>query len=158
MVSAMRVTPLDILQKQFRESRKGYEQDEVRAFLEETRETLEEILRENQRLREEVARRDAEIASMRESESDLKQTLTLARRVAEDLERGARREADVLLGEARLEAERVIMAAHDEHRTIQADLVRLRAGRVRLAAELRAVASTHLRLLDEMERGDGEGR
>lgn len=158
MVSAMRVTPLDILQKQFRESRKGYEQDEVRAFLEETRETLEEILRENQRLREEVARRDAEIASMRESESDLKQTLTLARRVAEDLERGARREADVLLGEARLEAERVIMAANDEHRAIQADLVRMRAGRARLAAELRAVASTHLRLLDEMERGEGEGQ
>lgn len=153
----MRVTPLDILQKQFRESRKGYEQDEVRAFLEETRETMEEILRENQRLKDELARRDAELAAMREGEADLKQTLILARRMAEDLERGARREADVLLGEARLEAERVILAANEEHRNLQADLVRLRAGRARLSAELRAVLGTHARLLDELERSFGGG-
>lgn len=153
----MRVTPLDILQKQFRESRKGYEQDEVRAFLEETRETLEEILRENQRLKDELARKEAELAALREGETDLKQTLLLARRMAEDLERGARREADILIGEARLEAERVILAANDEHRAIQADLVRLRAGRSRLSAELRAIVNTHARLLDDMERGFGGG-
>ena len=151
----MRVTPLDILQRKFTESRKGYEQDEVRAFLDQVRETLEDVLRENQRLKEEIQRKDSEIASMRDAESDLKQTLTLARRVAEDLERGARREADVLLGEARLEAEKILMSATDEHRVLQEDLMRLRANRARLSAELRAVVNTHARILDELERANG---
>ena len=153
----MRVTPLDILQRQFRESRKGYEQDEVRAFLDQVRETLEEVLRENQRLREEGLRKDADIAQMRDAESDLKQTLTLARRVAEDMERGARREADVLLGEARLEAEKILMSATDEHRSLQEDLMRLRGSRARLSAELRAVVTTHARILDEIDRANGTG-
>lgn len=151
----MRVTPLDILQRKFTESRKGFEQDEVRAFLDQVRETLEDVLRENQRLKEEIQRKDSEIASMRDAESDLKQTLTLARRVAEDLERGARREADVLLGEARLEAEKILMSATDEHRVLQEDLMRLRANRARLSAELRAVVNTHARILDELERANG---
>lgn len=151
----MRVTPLDILQRKFTESRKGYEVDEVRAFLDQVRETLEDVLRENQRLKEEINRKDGEIASMRDAESDLKQTLTLARRVAEDLERGARREADVLLGEARLEAEKILMSASDEHRALQEDLMRLKANRARLSAELRAVVNTHARILDELERAQG---
>lgn len=153
----MSVTPLDILQKQFREARKGFEPDEVRAFLDQVRETLEGLLRENQRLREEVARASAELALAREAEGELKQTLLLAKRVSEDLERTARREADVLLGEARLEAERLLLAAHDEQRSLSADLVRLRAGRARLSAELRAIVNTHSRLLDELEQGFGGG-
>ena len=60
----MRVTPLDIIQKQFTANRRGYEPDEVRSFLEETRETLEDLLKENQRLREQIARFEAEIAEL----------------------------------------------------------------------------------------------
>ena len=128
---------------------------ELRAFLDQVRETLEDVLRENQRLREDIQRKDAEIASMRDAESDLKQTLTLARRVAEDLEWGARREADVLLGEARLEAEKILMVATDEQRALHEDLMRLRASRARLSAELRAVVNTHARILDDLDRAAG---
>ena len=110
----MRVTPLDIIQKQFTANRRGYEPDEVRAFLEETRETLEDLLKENQRLREQIARFEAEIAELRSEEHEVKETLQLARQVKEEMERTARRESDVVLGEARLEAEKIIMAAGDE--------------------------------------------
>ena len=64
----MRVTPLDIIQKQFTANRRGYEPDEVRAFLEEIRETMEDLLKENQRLREQMARFEAEIAELRSEE------------------------------------------------------------------------------------------
>ena len=73
----MRVTPLDIIQKQFPANRRGYDPDEVRGFLEEIRETMEDLLKENQRLREQIARRDAEIAELRESEHEVKETLLI---------------------------------------------------------------------------------
>ena len=155
MIRLMRVTPLDILQREFATVRKGLDADEVRTFLEETRESLEAVLRENQRLREEIARRDQEIAELRSSETEIKQTLMLARRLGEDVERGARREADVLVGEARLEAERILMTATDERRALQDDVVRLRASRIRLTADLRALVESHARLLDELDRDPG---
>ena len=110
----MRVTPLDIIQKQFTANRRGYEPDEVRGFREEIRETMEDLLKENQRLPEQIARFEAEIAELRSEEHEVKETLQLARQVKEEMERTARRESDVVLGEARLEAEKIIMAAGDE--------------------------------------------
>ena len=148
----MRVTPLDIIQKQFVANRRGYDPDEVRSFLEEIRETMEDLLKENQRLREQIARRDAEIAELRESEHEVKETLLIARRVREDMERTARRETDVLLGEARLEAEKIMMSASDERREIQAELIGMRAQRAQLISEIRAIVETHMRILDDLER------
>ena len=86
----MRVTPLDIIKKEFTPSRRGgVDSGEVSAFLEDVRETLDELLKENQRLRELVSRRDAEIAQLKGEESSIKDTLVLARRLTEDLERKA---------------------------------------------------------------------
>jgi cell division initiation protein len=147
----MRVTPLDIIQKQFVANRRGYDPEEVRGFLDETRETMEDLLRENQRLREQIARRDAEIAELRESEHEVKETLLLARRVREDMERTARREADVLIGEARLESERILMGVMEERREMQAELVQIRGQRASLFGELRAIIDTHGRLLSDMD-------
>ena len=150
----MRVTPLDIIQKQFTPGKRGYDSDEVRAFLESVRESMEELLKENQRLKDLVATRDREVAELRDNEADIKDTLILARRLSDDLKRTARREADVAVGEARLEAERIIMAANDERANLQEGIVRLRSGKAQLIAELRAVLDTHAKLLEEV---DGNG-
>lgn len=155
----MRVTPLDIIQKQFSgaRGRGGYEPDEVREFLDHIRESMEELLRENQRLREELIRREGEVAELRGGESDLKSTLLLAKRLAEDLKDGARREADVIVGEARLEAERMLMATAEERRELQAELLSLSASRARLVADLRAAVEVAGRVVDDIGAG-GAGR
>lgn len=149
----MRVTPLDIIQKQFSPARRGgIEADEVRDFLDSVRSSMEELLKENQRLRDELGRKDAEIGELRDKESDIKTTLVLARQVKDDMERGARREADVIIGEARLEAERILMAASEERRELQADLVRLRSSRAKLLADLRGVLDSYTRVVADMEQ------
>ncbi len=150
----MRITPLDIIQKQFGDARRGgYEPDEVREFLDQVRESMEALLRENQRLRDEVARRDHEIADLRGSEGDIKETLMLARRVSEDMGRKARHEADVIVGEARIEAEGLLMTLADERRGLQADLVQLKSRRARLVADLRGVLDGYARSLDDLGAG-----
>lgn len=154
----MRITPLDIIQKQFTSSRRGYDGDEVSAFLDEVRESMEELLNENQRLREMVTRREAEVAELREGESDLKETLILARRLSDELQRGARREADVVVGEARLEAERIMSAAADERRELEAENLLLRTRRARLLGEMRGIVDAHVRLLDELDASPPSAR
>jgi len=115
----MALTPLDILQKQFGPARKGgYEGEEVQRFLDEVREAWEGSLKENQRLRDELRAVDTAVETLRAEQDEIRQTLLLARRMALDLENTARREADVVVGEARLEAERILAAAHEERRVL----------------------------------------
>ncbi len=147
----MRVTPLDILQKQFAAGRRGYDADEVRAFLDEVRESLEEVLRENQSLRDLLLAREKEIATLRENELGIKDTLLLARQLAADVRRAAHKEADVIVGEARLEAEKVIASGHDEQRRTVEQLLRLRALRLQYIAHVRALLRSQDRILAEIE-------
>ena len=143
----MRVTPIDIIKKEFRSTRNGFDRQDVESFLKDVRSTLEELLNENQRLRELVALRDEEIAELRGEETSIKDTLLLARRLTEDLERRARREADLIIGEARLEAQKIIMATADERRDLQRETVELQSQKVRMIAEIEAVLSAHAQML-----------
>lgn len=149
----MAVTPLDILQKQFGPARRGgYEPAEVHAFLDQVREALEASLRENLKLREALLERDRELAGLRAESGDIKEALILARRLAVDMENNARREADLVIGEARLEAEQLLAAAHDEERLLQEHLMRLRTSRTHHLAQMRAFLGAQARILDELER------
>lgn len=146
----IRVTPLDIIQKEFTEARKGASPQEVRAFLEEVRETLEEVLKENQRLKDQILTLDQEVEALRAGESGIKETLLLARQLATDVRRGAHREADVIVGEARIEAEQVLAAAHDEYRRLLDQVTRLRAARAQHVARIRALLEAQAQVLLEL--------
>jgi cell division initiation protein len=147
----MRITPLDIIQVDFTQTRRGFDPEEVKAFLEKVRESLEEALKENHRLKELLSIKDEEIATLRQNEAGIKETLILSRQLASEVRRAANREADMVVGEARIEAERVLMAAQDEHRTLMEQVTRLRVARTQLAAGLRAILETQVRLLEEID-------
>lgn len=149
----MAVTPLDILQKQFGPARRGgYEPAEVHAFLDQVREALEASLRESLKLREALLERDRELAGLRAESGDIKEALILARRLAVDMENNARREADLVIGEARLEAEQLLSASRDEERLLQEHIMRLRTSRTHHLAQMRAFLGAQSRILDELER------
>ena len=150
----MRIVPLDIIQKEFTSNKKGYDPDEVSVFLDEVRETLETVLRDNQKMKMEMGVKEEEIGRLKENESEITQTLVVARKFAEDLNGQARRESDLLLGEARLEAQRIMSQAHDEHRELLQEVIHLKGVKVQLLSQLRAVTTAHLQLLDDLEEVD----
>lgn len=148
----MPLTPLDVLQKQFGPARRGgYEPDEVHRFLDEVREAWESALAENARLRDELRQRDDTILRLRAEQDEIKDTLLLARRLTVDLESNARREVDMLLGEARLESERILAAAQEEHRSLQDEVLRLKAARHTHLAQMRALLDAQAKMLDDLE-------
>ncbi|MED5370997.1 MAG: DivIVA domain-containing protein [Myxococcota bacterium] len=149
-----RITPLDIIQKEFTPNRRGFDPDEVQGFLDQVRETLEETLKDKRRLEEKLRDRELELERMRRNEDQIKDTLVLAKKLAAEVEHNARREADVVLGEARLQAQELLSEAEDQIDDLHQELQELKGNRHRLRAELRAVLQTHQALLADMERGD----
>lgn len=148
----MALAPLDILQKQFQPARRaGYDADEVQDFLDAVREAWEADREDAHRLREELRLRDAELVLLRQEQEEVRETLVMARRIAVDTEAQARRESDLLVGEARLEAERILVVAYEEQRRIQEELVRMKSTRLHFITQMRALTALSTQVLDAIE-------
>ena len=109
-------------------------------------------MRESLKLREVLLERDREVGALKAESGDIKEALILARRLALDMEQNARREADLIIGEARLEAEQILTSSRTEERVLQEHLMRLRTSRVHHLAQMRAFLDAQRRILDELER------
>src|SRR4030065_84436 len=69
------ITPLDIQQKQFPMKFRGFDVEEVYAFLEVIRKEMEDLLRENASLKESAQRAENQIKEYKDMETTLRETL-----------------------------------------------------------------------------------
>lgn len=153
----MRITPLDIQQKQFPMKFRGFDVEEVYAFLEVIREEMEDILRENASLKESIQRMENQIKEYRDMETTLRETLLTAQQMVEDYKTNARKEAELLVKEAELRADSIIKEAQEKVIKIHEDIVDLKGIRRHFKEELKRMVENHLRMLDfDKEREEEE--
>jgi cell division initiation protein len=118
----MKVTPLDLRQSRFKTVMRGYDKTEVAALLEAVADDYENALRENDRLRHEVARLEAGLAQHRELEGSLKSMLISAQKVADDVRDTAQAEALRIVreaeGRAELQQQKALARLEDVQREI----------------------------------------
>jgi len=144
----MKFTPLDIRQKRFDTSFRGYAARDVQGFLELLAVEFEEVVKQNIALKEELKRTQVELDRHQERERALQQTLVTAQRVSEDLRDAAKKEAEVVIAEAELQSEKIVYAAHQKLVQVVDDINELKRQRARFEAELRALVATHLKILE----------
>jgi CTP synthase len=70
------------------------------------------------------------------------------KKMTEEIKANAKREADLLLKEAELKAERLLEQAHRKLAQVQAEIAELQRQRELFASKLRGLLKTHLELLD----------
>ncbi|MBA4372896.1 MAG: hypothetical protein C0402_08525 [Thermodesulfovibrio sp.] len=154
----MRITPLDIQQKNFPIKFRGFDVEEVYAFLEVIREEMEELLRENANLKENVQRSDNHIKEYKDMEATLRETLVTAQQMVEDYKSNARKEAELLIKEAELKADSLIKDAQEKVIKIHEDIVDLKGVRRHFKEELKRLIENHMRMLDFDLHREQEGR
>src|SRR3982751_1060543 len=94
----MRVSPMDLRQHRFRTELKGYAKTEVVALLTEAADDYEQALRENDRMRSDLARMEALLGEHRDREANLRNTLLTAQRLAGEGEKAAGKERKKIVG------------------------------------------------------------
>jgi cell division initiation protein len=151
----MRITPLDIQQKQFPIKFRGFDVEEVYAFLEVVREEMEELSRENSVLKENVFRLDNQLKEFRDMEGTLRETLLTAQQMVDDYKTNSLKEAELLHREAELKAERILDEAHQKVVKIHEDIVDMKGIRRHFKEELRRLIESHLRMLEFDSQRDG---
>ena len=124
------ITPLDIQQKVFRRSLRGYEMESVDRFIDQLAESYDTLYLEHQSLKEKLDNYDAAIQRYTQMEKSITDTLVLAQKNAGDLQNNTRLEADLLLEEARLKAARIISEA--EEQSVQIKLQAREAGKYKV--------------------------
>lgn len=112
----MRVTPLDIRQKTFEKNFRGYEKEEVNAFLLTLSQEWERILDENKELRIKLEATEREVTKLREVESSLYKTLKTAEDTGANVIEQAKVAADLHLRESQMQAEAIMNEAKTKAR------------------------------------------
>ncbi|ACL65982.1 DivIVA family protein [Anaeromyxobacter dehalogenans 2CP-1] len=144
----MNITPLDITQKQFRKTFRGLDAEEVEAFLALVAAEFEGLVKENLALREDNQRKADEIADHRGRERALQETLVTAQRASEEIRDSARKEAEITISDAELQAEKIVQGAHSRFLRIVDDINELKRQRVQFEANVRTLVESHLKLIE----------
>ena len=144
----MRITPLDIQQKQFSSRFRGFDMEEVDSFLELIREEMEELLRDNANLREESRRYEKQLKEYKNIETTLKDTLISTQQMAEEFRATAKKDADLLRKEAEMKSEKMLRDAQDKVVKVHEDITDLKGVRRHFKEELRRLVENHLSMME----------
>ncbi len=107
------ITPLDIQNKDFAKTVRGYSAEEVDEFLDLITVDYEKLIAENAALKEQVAALETDLTKYRGSEDTVLETLEAAKRLMGDISASAEKRAEILLKNAELDAELIQREARE---------------------------------------------
>lgn len=148
----MRITPLDVRKQEFRRVMRGLDADEVYAFLATVADEYEAVLNDNKALRERLLELDDKVQEYRSIERTLRDTLLTAERVTVESKDNARREANLIVKEAQLQAEKALRDITGEAARLRQEVQRLRSQRDAYIAKMKVVAESHVKFIESAER------
>lgn len=154
----MKVTPLDLRQQRFKTVMRGYDRGEVQAFLLEAADDYENALRENDRLRQDVAKLDAVLGEHRGQERNLRNTLLTAQKLADDTREGANKEAGLILREAEGQRDLILQKAQGRLEDVQREIEALRLKRREVENEIEGLVRTLNSTLEFIREQDARSR
>lgn len=154
----MKITPLEIKNHTLKRSFLGYDRREAEALREVAAEALEESNRERTRLEERLKDTETRLSEHMQNESVLRDSITTAQRMVDDIKVNARKEAELIAAEARIQADGIVRQAQTRARELREDILRLRQQRIEMETSIRALIDYHSTKLlfeeDEAKKSD----
>jgi cell division initiation protein len=144
----MKISPMDIQQQQFKGKMfGGLDSEDVDAFLQSVAAEMEELLRENDELKERLNRNATAMAEMEARESQLRETMLAAQRITEEMKANAQKEAQLLISEAELKGERIIADAEHKLVALGSQIQELKREKVQFESGFKGMLDTYYKLL-----------
>ncbi|UQD51637.1 septum formation initiator [Bacillus methanolicus] len=122
----MPLTPLDIHNKEFSRSFRGYDEDEVNEFLDQIIKDFEMLIRENKELEDKLNEQTEKLDHFTNIEETLNKSILVAQEAAEEVKRNAQKEAKLIIKEAEKNADRIVNEALSKARKIALEIEELK--------------------------------
>ena len=152
----MKLTPTDIQRQSFSTRFRGFDPDEVRAFLAAVAEEMAALQRERDAVDQQLRHLELIVGEHRERESILKNTLLTAQKASEDIRQSARKEAETIVKQAELQGDRLLELAQNRAHEVERGILELRGHRTALRTDIRALVTRLTHLLDLQEEAEVE--
>ncbi|MEW6189676.1 MAG: DivIVA domain-containing protein [Actinomycetota bacterium] len=148
----MKLTPLDIHHKEFRRAIRGYNEEEVDAFLDEVAEEFERLFKENIELKEQLEKLQEKVTQYENIEQTLQKTLVTAQKMAEEVQANAKKEAELIVKDAELKAKATIQDILEEKQNLQVTYSNLKQAEEEFRARFKAMLESYLSMIAEAEK------
>ena len=148
------LTPLDVRRYDFGRALRGYDPERVDQFREQVAEELERLARLNQELEAKAKGFHEQLRAFRERDKALNDALVSAQQLRSEIGEQAEREGQLVIREARAEADRLVDQARADVRQLETQLTQLERSRRAFVAQFRAMVERQLAELGAAERQD----
>lgn len=148
----MKITAMEITNKEFKKTIRGYSPDEVDEFLDKIAEDYENLYKENSTLKEKLSNIEDKIEHYNKMESTIQNTLLLAQNAAEQARENAKKESDLIVKNANDTAQRIIDKAHHDVLQITDDFERMKQEFCKFRTKFRSFMESQLEMFDDMEK------
>ena len=156
------IMPIDIDKKDFTRDKKGYNSREVDEFLDLIIVDYEKVLNDNRNMAHKIKFLEKQLEESQKSDTAMLDTLETAKRLMADISASAERRAELMMRDAELEAESMLLKAkttvkklNDEHLVLKQKVERLRGNyRAMLKLEMEKLDNDEYGLLPDLDRSD----
>ncbi len=152
------LAPSDLYDTKFKRVPLGYKPRDVRSCLDTVADDIERLIEQNRRLRFQVEQLQDQLSEYRRTEESLKNALVSSEKLRSEILNEAKKEGELIIDEARLEAKQIYQQAEQARVEINQEVARLALQKERFKAEFGALLDAHREMLKkDIGTGTDEG-
>lgn len=151
------LTPREIHEMEFNRVFRGYEPEEVDAFVEKVVKGYEALYQENKELRARLKEKEAQLRSHQEHFVYTDEAIKLAKQAGEDAKRAAEQQAESIIQLAQTKAAEIVAAAERETAAMRRRVAWLQHEENRFRQRLQQLFSEGLEMLEQIPAAGMEG-
>lgn len=144
----MRVSPISIKKQEFNKKLRGYDPEEVQAFLDKLADEFESVQKENESLKKQFEEAREQLIEYRKIEKSLQDTLLKAHESSSKAVESTRKQTSLMIKEAEIKASQILEKARENANDMRNAVIRLREERNLIIARLKAIVHSQAQLLD----------
>jgi cell division initiation protein len=150
------ISPLSIKKQEFNKGFRGYDKEEVEAFLEKLADDFEELQQENENVKRQLDDANIRLSEFARIEKSLQDTLLKAQESSTKAIESTKKQTSLMIKEAEIKAAQVIEKAKNYAEEIRNSVINLREEKDLIIAKLKAIVNSQARLLDMRVADAGE--
>lgn len=155
----MRLSAIDIKKQEFKKSMRGYDVSEVEAYLDTVGNTVENLSREIEMYREQVAKLTeekeeltSEIQVYRENEKTFQKAIVKSQDMAEDIVDNAKKRAELIIKEAEFLSSKTKVQAQEQFYNLKQELDDLRQKNEAIIDDIKNYLSEKLNSIEDYQK------
>lgn len=144
----MKISPINIKKQEFNTRLRGFDKDEVQAFLDKLADEFETLQKENDSLKKDLEQANSKLTEFRKIEKNLQDTLLKAQESSSKSIESTKKQAGLMIKEAEIKASQIVEKARENANEIRSAVINLREERDVLVANLKSIINSQAHLLE----------